>query len=565
MVRVEGLEPPRLSALDPKSSVSTNFTTPARSERNAKVGIRIFRQNLQAMNFTGICKKILMTLLQGLLLLAFGELHAQKNQGFQKVQIIQADLQLRDQSQPDIQRLLGNVVLGFNEARLYCDSAWKYDSGEFKALGNVRLQDGQQELLASQLSLNPKEQRALAETVDEFPVRMTAQAGELTAPLLVYFLNSKTVVFPKGGELLKEERRVEFGSGRYIVPASVLKLGSDVKVVTASHQLDSDSVHWYDSKQSFAFMGPSHLRSTDGRFELICEVGEFDERSESGWFGGKNHPGAQVRNDALWLKADSLYLPSDSLEPSTASGNVFVRDSLEKWELYGAYMERTIVDGVDDEEQHVWLVGDSIRQAIWIDFSERDSTIIQADSMQLASNKTIVWPNALFQRGDVSASCDTLIWDEDLDLIELKDEPKMWFDGWLLQSDTLRWMLEDHVPKFLMGSGHSGLMMPLDSGCFQQISGREIEGEFLEGELHTLYVNGNAESVYFNTEEDNPCREYNRSLSSRMRIDLADSEVQRISLLERPEGTWKSEEENPPILAGLRWTSAPTLKVPDRK
>ncbi len=28
-VRVEGLEPPRLAALDPKSSVSTNSTTPA--------------------------------------------------------------------------------------------------------------------------------------------------------------------------------------------------------------------------------------------------------------------------------------------------------------------------------------------------------------------------------------------------------------------------------------------------------------------------------------------------------------------------------------------------------
>ena len=51
MVRVEGLEPTRLAALDPKSSVSTNFTTPAQSERGAKVGIRIFRWNLQAMNF----------------------------------------------------------------------------------------------------------------------------------------------------------------------------------------------------------------------------------------------------------------------------------------------------------------------------------------------------------------------------------------------------------------------------------------------------------------------------------------------------------------------------------
>jgi hypothetical protein len=29
LVRVEGLEPPSLAALDPKSSVSTNFTTPA--------------------------------------------------------------------------------------------------------------------------------------------------------------------------------------------------------------------------------------------------------------------------------------------------------------------------------------------------------------------------------------------------------------------------------------------------------------------------------------------------------------------------------------------------------
>ena len=30
-VRVEGLEPPSREALDPKSSVSTNFTTPAKT------------------------------------------------------------------------------------------------------------------------------------------------------------------------------------------------------------------------------------------------------------------------------------------------------------------------------------------------------------------------------------------------------------------------------------------------------------------------------------------------------------------------------------------------------
>lgn len=34
-VRVKGVEPPRLAALDPKSSVSTNSTTPA--ERSANI------------------------------------------------------------------------------------------------------------------------------------------------------------------------------------------------------------------------------------------------------------------------------------------------------------------------------------------------------------------------------------------------------------------------------------------------------------------------------------------------------------------------------------------------
>ena len=36
MVRVEGLEPPRLAALEPKSSASTNFATPALSGGLAK-------------------------------------------------------------------------------------------------------------------------------------------------------------------------------------------------------------------------------------------------------------------------------------------------------------------------------------------------------------------------------------------------------------------------------------------------------------------------------------------------------------------------------------------------
>ncbi len=46
MVRVEGLEPPCLAAPDPKSGMSTNFTTPA--VRNLMVDVMVLQHNMHA-------------------------------------------------------------------------------------------------------------------------------------------------------------------------------------------------------------------------------------------------------------------------------------------------------------------------------------------------------------------------------------------------------------------------------------------------------------------------------------------------------------------------------------
>ena len=86
----------------------------------------------------------------------------------------------------------------------------------------------------------------------------------------------------------------------------------------------------------------------------------------------------------------------------------------------------------------------------------------------------------------------------------------MWLEGWLLQSDSLDWELQNNRPERLLAKGHAHLIAQVDSGlCYHQIAGRQMEGIFVEGTIAKLWVNGNAQSVYFNDEADVPCEEYN--------------------------------------------------------
>ena len=557
MVRVEGLEPTRLAALDPKSSVSTNFTTPAHSERGAKVGIRIFRWNLQTMNFRFRHKNWSSSLVFGLFWVGPIQALGQENEPI-RIQILEADAILRDSSQPDVQRLIGGVVLGMEDSRLRCDSAWRYDNGIFRTMGGVFLTDGPQSLRADEMELNPETQWVRARSSENRLVHLDAEAGQLTCSLLLYHLRREVARMPEGGRLQDAGRSVEFQHGEYLTTEPLLMLGGSVRMDNDEYTVDSDSLHWHEAMDQFSFHGPSYLCTTDERFELHCKSGEFDVLTESGWFGGAGSPGVQLRNDEVWLKADSIYLPADSLLPAVAVGEVDITDTIEQWTLSGYYAERLQLGG---GEFDVWVAGEEGRRASWIDKAEKDTLRLVADTIVVSGGFTTVWPSVLLSQGDASASCDTLLWDTDADRIQLKQSPKMWMEGWLMQSDSLEWNLLDNRPKSLRATGHASLMMPVDSGaCFQQIAGREITGRFESGTLEAIWVNGNAESVYFDTETDVPCEEFNLSLCSKMRMDFDDGEVKRIVLLDQPEGRWKAGETKVPVLEGLNWAVAPVVK-----
>jgi hypothetical protein len=200
-----------------------------------------------------------------------------------------------------------------------------------------------------------------------------------------------------------------------------------------------------------------------------------------------------------------------------------------------------------------------MQQARYLDASSVDTLWLVSDTIEIQTDWSRLWPEVHLIQGQAAAECEELLWDASSDRIELIGNPLTWLEGWLLKADSMTWQLADNQPEKLTARGHSGLMFDIDSTCMQQISGRNLEAFFAEGELNFVEVKGNAETVYFDSEKPDPCEAYNKSVSSSMRIDFEAGEIQDIVLLQKPEGVWSSAEGEVPQLAGMSWFSLPEV------
>jgi lipopolysaccharide export system protein LptA len=189
-------------------------------------------------------------------------------------------------------------------------------------MGNVRLNDGNRRVLAENMLLNPQADKAIATATSGEQVRMQSEVGEIQATRVDYELDTKWVRFPNGGTMQEQSRTATFDRGLFKVDDSLLELGGNVFIDDGDWVVTSDSLHWDEKNEKLFFHGLSHVLEQSGELELSCFFGAFDAAQEAGWFASEEAGSgakARVRQDDVWLEADRLEVPTDSLEPLSAN------------------------------------------------------------------------------------------------------------------------------------------------------------------------------------------------------------------------------------------------------
>jgi hypothetical protein len=185
---------------------------------------------------------------------------------------------------------------------------------------------------------------------------------------------------------------------------------------------------------------------------------------------------------------------------------------------------------------------------------------VPPDSIPLDTARSriiIAYHNAKIFKSDLQARADSMFFSYSDSTVRCYFNPIVWAQGSQLTGDTIYLQMKDKKLNNMLLQHNSFIVNSegTDSINFNQVKGKVITGFFRDNKLNQMFVDGNAETVYY-VKDDTTYTGLNHSISSRITISFKDSKVKNIKLVRSIEGTTTPMDElteEDKILKGFIW------------
>ena len=454
-----------------------------------------------------------------------------------QIEILGADVIERDPNISDATRLVGNVKLGLGNAILTCDSAYRFDNGQFEVFSDVYIFDistsgERSEMWANYAVLDPE-----SEMIDiREDVRFVHEKFTIECPSLKYGLNSKSVSYVQRAQIIEGDRILSSDVGVYSSLTDRLYAGGNVEIIENEDRILSDSLA-VDRNDKTLLLFKHSLIDVNGAL-IACERGEYDGETEKGWFAGK----ASIKDIQGLLSGDSIVVNRQNNE-GQAWGNVTVSDSSAAMTVCGDYASRM-------KGSEIVKINDAASFVKLINIEGEDTLKMNCSVLEREQDLLFAYGGVVFEQGSFSGEGDSLSWDRKSDEIWLLGEPVVWSEEDEMTSDTVKMVLKNNKPSVMKLIGRAHVFSPANDSLDHKISGRNLDAAFKEGKLHKVDVSGNGTVLYYSV-DGNEKMSRNRATCAHIQMLFSGGSVTRITLLSSPEGRF--EELNNDIEDDPKW------------
>ncbi|MDO4190506.1 MAG: OstA-like protein [Bacteroidales bacterium] len=435
----------------------------------------------------------------------------------------------------DAQLLVDNVCFRHDEAYLYCDSAYFYQTeNSFLAYGHVRIIQGDTlSIYGNQLTYFGDEKMARLRG----NVRMVNRDVELITDSLNYDRKNDVGYYFNGGELHNNEDTLTSVFGYYYTNSKTAVFTKNVVGHNKDMVMNSDTLHYNTETNLATILGPTHI---------IYEDSTHIETSR-GWYNTKTEQ-SMLLDSSYVMHESGKYLFADTIFYDNKQGkgegfsHVELRDTTNDMSLFGNY-------GYYIEKDEIGLVTDS---AMLVEYSSSDTLYLHADTLYTHLMKdtimvdtlvrdtsfkvVLAFPNVRLYRNDLQGVADSAFFTTRDSVLTLMKQPIIWSEGRQITGDTIR-LYEIDSTDYARVIGKAFMCEKVDSTMFNQLSGKEIVGYINDEELRKVDVNGNAQCIFFPEEDGGGIIGMNTIESSYLYAYIKDEKLDRLVFMPSPSGS----------------------------
>lgn len=186
----------------------------------------------------------------------------------------------------------------------------------------------------------------------------------------------------------------------------------------------------------------------------------------------------------------------------------------------------------------------------------KDSVAVFNPADTVTARVIKAYHNVRVYKSNMQAIADSLYYTSADSVLRWYKNPILWSDGSQQTGDTINVFFKNKkTHSFQVLQNAFIVNLETDTTKFNQVKGKKITGFFQNGELRDMYVDGNAESMYYNKDKNGNYDNLNQTVSGRIKFRFADKELSEVTIIKKNEGTMFPIDKMPkePLLTGFIW------------
>jgi lipopolysaccharide export system protein LptA len=479
--------------------------------------------------------------------------------------------------------LAGKVIVKQDKILFYADSAvLNRQLNILEAFGNVHINDADSvHTYAQYLRYLGKEKKAFLQK----KVRLTDGKGVLTTEELEYDATVKIGTYLKGGKLVNKKSTLTSTEGYYYGDTRDVIFKRKVVMIDPDNKITGDTLQYNTGTEIATFTSPTIVYNIKDKRTIKTREGFYDMKNKR----AELYKRSVIDDSSAVFTADEMAF-DDSTGLGEFRGNAVYRskDTAQGFDMIANNIRTNkktnsmvatqkplllIKQGTDT----IYIAADTLYSAKLSDLKKsrivptiRDKTSSDSISQKiLPSDKEVedsadkffeAYNNVKVFSDSLQAVGDSLFYSLKDSVFRLFKKPIVWAQENQISGDTIYLYIQNKKPERLYVFENSMAINKVDSAeYFNQLRGTTINALFTDGKISSMRAKGNAENVYYATDEDKSFIGVNKSTADIIDVFFEDSKPQKVVFLRNLDGTtypMRSTNHDELKIRGFKWQDA---------